>query len=309
VNPRIDVHHHIAPPDYVSRVPVTLTPVVRSWSTERSLEDMDRAGVSRSVVTVTTPGFWFGDLEQTRRLVRASNEYAAGLAQRQPDRFGFFVMLPLPDVEASLREIGHGLDTLKGEGIALFTNYRDKWIGDPAFDAVFAELDRRKAVVHVHPDVPDCCRNIGAPHFGNAMIEYGTDTSRAIGHIVFSGTAHRYPGIRFIWSHAGGTMPFLIERFTREPQANPALKAAVPNGVLHELKSFLYDTAQASHAGAMSSLTRLVPVSQIVFGSDFPYRTAADHVKGLAQCGCFSVADLAAIDHQNYERLHAPSRG
>jgi predicted TIM-barrel fold metal-dependent hydrolase len=309
MSPRIDVHHHIVPPDYVAGLPasVSLTPVIKSWSVERTLDDMDRGGVSRSIVTVTTPGFWFGDRAQTQALVRASNEYAAQLVQRHPGRFGLFVMLPLPDLEASLREIEYGLDRLGGAGIALFTNYRDKWIGDPAFDQVFAELHRRRALVHVHPDSPDCCRNIGKPHFGDSMIEYGTDTSRAIGHVLFSGTAHRYPGIRFIWSHAGGTMPFIIERFTREPLQNPGIKPCVPDGVLHELKRFLYDTAQASHAGAMSSLTRLVPVSQILFGSDFPYRTSLDHVKGLAGCGCFSEAELRAIDCENFERVAAPA--
>jgi predicted TIM-barrel fold metal-dependent hydrolase len=307
MNKRIDVHHHLAPPAYISGLPskVKLQAAIKAWTVEQSLQDMDRGGVTQSILTVTTPGFWFGEREQTRALVRASSEYAARLAQRYPGRFGLFAMLPLPDVEGSLREIEYGLDTLGAQGIGLFTNYRDKWIGDAAFDPVFEELNRRKALVHVHPDTPDCCRNIGSPHFRDSMIEYGTDTSRAIGHVVFSGTAHRYPDIRFIWSHAGGTMPFIVQRFTREPLAKPELAERVPNGVLHELQRFHFDTAQAAHVHAMASLTKLVSASQIVFGTDFPFRSSAEHVKGLAECGCFTESDLRAIDYQNAERLLA----
>lgn len=302
---RIDVHHHIAPPAYIAELAPknVVQPVISGWTLAKSIEDMDRAGVTTSITTVTTPGFWFGDVDQTRRLVRACNEYAAKLVQDQPRRFGLFAALPLPDVEASLREIEYALDTLKADGIGLFTNYRDKWLGDPAFDAVFAELNRRKAVVYTHPDSPACCKNIGLPYINDAVIEYSTDTTRAIAQVLFSGTAARYPDVRFIWSHAGGTMPFITERLTRAPLGNPKLKEQVPNGVLYELKKFHYDTAQASHVYAMSSLTKLVAVSQILFGTDFPFRNAAEHVRGLKECGVFSEADLRAIDCENSLRL------
>ena len=302
---RIDVHHHLLPPDYRAELSIhrELQGALKKWTPQWSIEDMDKGGVTTSILTVTTPGFWFGDVEQTRRLVRTSNDYAAKLVRDFPGRFGMFAALPLPDIEGSLREIEYGLDTLEADGIGLFTNYRDKWLGHPSFDPVLAELNRRKVVIHVHPDTPDCCRNIGASDFRDSMVEYGTDTSRAIGHVVFSGAAHRFPDMRFIWSHAGGTMPFITERFTREPIAKPELKERVPNGVLHELKKFHYDTAQAAHVYAMSSLTRLVPASQIVFGTDAPFRTSVDHVKGLRECGCFSEADLRAIDSENILRL------
>lgn len=300
---RIDVHHHITPPAYLSELAAKLHGPVKDWTPARTVEDMDKAGVTTSITTVTTPGFWFGNVEQTRRLVRASNDYAAKLVQDHPGRFGMFAALPLPDVEGSLREIEYGLDTLKADGVGLFTNYRDKWIGDPAFDAAFAELNRRKTVVYVHPDSPACCKNIGMPDINDAVIEYGTDTTRAIARVLFSGTAHRFPDIRFIWSHAGGTMPFIIERLTRAPLGNPKLKERVPDGVLPAVKKFHYDTAQASHVYAMSSLTKLVSVSQILFGTDFPFRTAADHVKGLTECGVFSESDLRAIDFENAHRL------
>ena len=302
---RIDVHHHIMPPAYKAEFAShrDMQAALKRWTPEWSVEDMDKGGVTKALLSVTTPGFWFVDVAQTRRLVRESNDYAAKLVSQFPGRFGMFSAVPLPDIEGSLAEISYALDTLKADGLALFTNYRDRWLGDRRFDPVYEELDRRKTVVHVHPDVPTCCVNIGQPDFRDSMVDYGTDTSRAIGHIVFGGVAHQYPNIRFIFSHAGGTMPFITERFTREPLAKPELNQKVPDGVINYLKRFHYDTAQAAHVYAMSSLSKLVPTSQIVFGTDAPFRTAMDHVEGLKKCGCFSEADLRAIDSGNTLRL------
>ena len=119
---------------------------------------------------------------------------------------------------------------------------------------------------------------------------------------MFSGTADRCRDAQFIFSHAGGTLPFLTERLVRLPIQNPALQKRVPRGVLAELRRFFYDTAWSAHPMALTSLTKLVPASQIVFGSDYPYRTGEDHVKGLLEYG-FSAADLRAIESQNALRL------
>jgi len=166
---------------------------------------------------------------------------------------------------------------------------------------VMDELNRRKAVVYTHPTTANGCANL-IPDVPESIIEWGTDTTRTIASLVFSGTAARCPDMKVIFSHGGGTMPFLAERFLRLPLLNKGLAARVPNGVAHELTRFYYDTAQAAHPMALASLTKLIPVSQIVFGTDFPYRTAADHVRGLAAYG-FSAKDLAAIDRGNALRL------
>ncbi len=150
---RIDVHHHIAPPKWLSDVigRDLLQPATRNWSVEKSLEDMDRGGVAAAAVSVTNPGLWFGDVAQSRRLARDSNEFMAGIAHDHPGRFGFFAATPLPDVEGALAEIAYALDTLHADGIGLFTSYRDVWLGNEAFVPVMEELDRRKALVFVHP--------------------------------------------------------------------------------------------------------------------------------------------------------------
>jgi len=293
---RIDVHHHIAPPKFVEEMKASLQPPTLAWSIERTLEDMDKAGVATAITSITTPGVWIGDDAQGRRVARECNDYAARLVANYPGRFGMFTALPLPDIEASLREIEHGLDVLKADGICLFTSYRDKWLGDPAFEPVMEELNRRKAVVFTHPEAPLCCRGL-IPGINEAVIEYGTDTTRAIARILFTGTAIRYPDIRWIFSHGGGTTPFLSERLVRAGKlAHNA--PHVPNGVMAELQRFYYDVAQIAQPMALAALTRMVPISQLLWGTDFPFRFGWEYVKGLAEFG-FSASELRRIEREN----------
>jgi len=294
---RIDVHHHLSPPSYItaSNEIGFGEGLMRSWTIEKSLADMDKAGTATAMLSVTTPGINPVKTDVARRLCRESNEYAARLVADYPGRFGNFAMLPLRDAEGSLREIEYALDTLKADGIALMTSYGDKWLGDPLFLPVMEELNRSKALVYTHPTTANCCVNL-VPTQQAVMIEFGTDTTRTIADIVFSGNARRFPDISWIFSHAGGTMPFLIERFVRNPLLDAKAKPAVPDGTLAELKRFYYDTAQTANKSAMSALAAIIPPSQIVFGTDFPYRTGIDHVKGLREAGVFTDEQLASIE-------------
>jgi predicted TIM-barrel fold metal-dependent hydrolase len=300
---RIDVHHHLGPPKYIEELDPkgVIARATKDWTPAKSLEDMDRAGVATSITSISPPGVTFGDTTTARRIARECNDYAARMAMDHPGRFGMFVNLPMPDIEGSLREIEYGMDTLKGDGIIMYTSYRDKWLGDPAFAPVFEELNRRKAVVYTHPISANCCRNL-MQGIGDGAIEWGTDTTRAIARMVFSGAATRYPEVRIIFSHAGGTMPFLIERFVNMAKG-PQLAAQFPEGFIGVAKKFYYDTAQTSNPAAMSALRKVIPVSQIVFGTDFPYRTADEHVKGLKECGVFNAKELRGIDRDNALRL------
>lgn len=301
--PRIDTHHHFFSPtlvgelDKVGQAPA----IVKNWSLAKTLDDMGKAGVATSMLSVTTPHVGFADAANAQRLARESNEYAARLAGDHRGRFGSFAMLPMHDVGAALREIEYALDTLKADGICLLTSYGDKWLGHPQFAPVMDELNRRKAILYTHPTLANCCRNLIAD-VPPTVIEFGTDTSRTITDIVFSGTAARCPDLRFIFSHAGGTLPFLTERLMKMPVLDPKLAARVPRGVMHELQRFHYDTAWSAHPMALASLMQLVPVSQVLFGSDYPYRTGEDHVNGLAAYG-FSPAELRAIGRGNAARL------
>lgn len=299
---RIDVHHHFCPPPYTAHVEQTvrLPDIVRDWTPERSLEDMDRGGVDFAVLSVTTPGVWFGDAAAARALARNCNEYGASLARENRNRFGAFAALPLPDVTGSLREVAYALDTLHLMGVGMYTSYGRRWLGDPLFTPLFEELDRRNAIVFVHPTLNECCADL-LPDVSESIIEYGTDTTRTIASLVFSGAASRYPGVRFIFSHGGGTFPFLIERFEGLAKRAP-IAARLPHGLRHELTRFHYDTAQASNPAAMSALKHVVPSSQILFGTDYPYRRASEYLGALEACG-FSAGEIDAIHRQNAERL------
>ena len=305
--PYIDVHHHPSPPSYLAaRDQRNRTNAFRQtqWSPSRSLDDMDKGGVATAVLSLPHGvSIWPDDRATAAALAREWNEYMAQMRRDHPGRFGVFAALPILDIDASLREAEYALDSLQCEGIGLMTNIGDRWLGDPHYAPLFEELNRRKAVVYTHPVAPLCCSDM-VPDLGDAAIEYGTDTTRAIARMMFSGSAARYPDLRMIFSHAGGTMPFLAERLIRTPSLEKKLAASVPKGVLHELQKFYYDTAQASHRHAMASTREVVPVSQLLFGTDFPYRTAEEHVKGLAGCG-FNDGELDAIAHGNARQLLA----
>lgn len=299
---RIDIHHHFAPPAWVTAVKgrPLLQPANTTWTPEKSIDDMDKGGVAAAVISITNPGLWFGDNAATARLARACNEYGARLVQDHPTRFGLFAAMPLPDVDATLKEIAYAYDVLKVDGVGLMTSYGDTWLGNAAFRPVMDELNRRKAVVHVHPTAANCCRNLD---YGAApgSIEYGTDTTRAIIGVTFNGDAARYPGIRFIWSHAGGSAPFLAGRIDG---ASRNAKDRMPNGFLAEATKFYYDTAGAANKGAVASLLQLVTPSQILFGTDFPPGgTSSDVARQLVELGMFDPNALRAIDRENAVRL------
>ncbi len=297
---RIDVHHHFAPPAWIAEVngrPLLQAANTR-WTPEQSIDDLDRGATTAALVSITNPGLWFGDATATRRLARACNEYGASLVQRYPARFGLLAAMPLPDVDATLAESAYTCDTLKADGIGLYTTYGNTRLGHPSIRPVTPELHRRNAVVHVHPTAANCCRNLDyAPGVTAGTMEYGTDTTRAILGVTFSGDAAAFPGIRFIWSHAGGTAPFLAGRIDRGSR-NAADR--MPNGFIPEAKKFFYDLAGAANAGAVASLLQLVSSRQILFGTDFPPGGSnADNAKALAALPLLDDADRRAIEWDN----------
>ena len=296
---RLDVHHLIVPPVRPGLTAHKSTPA--KWSVAMSLDDMDKAGVDTAVVSVLNPGVWFGQKdEEARRLARACNEYAADLERDHKGRFRSFAVIPLPDTEGALREIEYSLDVLKAQGIALWTSYSEKYLGDPAFLPVFEELNRRKAVVYTHPTVPDCCAGLikGLPV---STLEYSHDTTRTIASLVFGegNTALRYPDVQYIWSHSGGTLPFLTSRFV---ELAGRQKDRFPNGPLPIFQRFYYEVAQGNTPGQLAALMEMVKISQVMFGSDYPFRPGRDAVDGVHNYK-FSPAEIKSIDSENAIRV------
>jgi 6-methylsalicylate decarboxylase len=300
---RIDVHHHFIPPFHVDAMmaPGRRTgPAPPKWSPAFSLEEMDKSGIATSILSIVQPGTWYGDnVEESRSLTRRLNEFGTGMVKDHPGRFGLFACIAPPDVQGSLKEIEYVLDTLKADGIGLLTSYQDKYLGDPSFAPIYEELNRRKAVVYVHPTTPACCRGL-VPGIPPGSIEYATDSTRTIAHVVFSGTTTKFPDIRWIFSHSGGTLPFLTGRFIR--LAEERKPAHLPNGPLPELRKFHYELAQGNTPGQIAALLKMVSVSQVMYGTDYPFRDGAEVNQGIADWG-FNAADLHAIERENALKL------
>ncbi len=300
---RIDVHHHIVPPPWVDAVRQAKldNPPMTSWTPEKSLEDMDQAGTATSIMSPMPPQVVFLPPAEAAKVARASNEWSRQLAKDHPGRFGVFAMLPMPHIDESLKEIEYAFDTLKVDGVGIMTNYGDKWLGYAEFAPVFQELNRRKAVVYTHPMSPACCVNL-VNGVSDAAVEWGADTTRSIVSLIFSGASARYSDINFIFSHGGGVITAVAERLRIQLVTTPPYKGRFTRDMVdHELKRFYYDTAQVSNEVTIQALAKLVPVSQIVFGTDYPYRTSIEHVTGLT--ARFNAEDLAAIDRTNALRI------
>jgi predicted TIM-barrel fold metal-dependent hydrolase len=302
-SPRIDVHHHIAPPLWIAAMKGRVAEPLLGWSVERSLEDMDQAGVGAAIVSLTVPGVGHAADGNGATLARACNEFASSMVAGSSGRFGFFAALPLPDIDGSLREIEYALEHLGADGVCLFTSYGDRWLGNPAFDPVMEELDRRNAVIYTHPDAPHSCRGL-IEGIKDAIIEYGADTTRAIASIIIARIPERFPNLSWVFSHGGGVLPMVHERLlrVRSDGDQPALDVSA------RLGEFFYDIAQVANPIALPALARMVPPTQILWGTDFPYRSGAEYVNQLAKMD-FSDADRRRIEFENALHLLSKGRG
>lgn len=208
----IDTHHHILPDFFWQATENAHAPVgglaPLQWSKEASISFMDDAGIDVAVVSLSTPGVHTGDGAKARILARRCNDFSAELIRSRPERFGGFACLPLPDVDASLEELSHALDVLGLDGFVLFTNSNGAYLGDPVLEPVFEELDRRRTVVYVHPNPsPDAvARSLGLP---DNLLDFPTDTNRAVAQMHYTNRFARTPNVKYIFSHAGGSIPYL----------------------------------------------------------------------------------------------------
>ena len=301
---RIDVHHHIFPKGYVKREKERILAItdmdfstLLNWTPANAIEEMNRYGIATAITSVSNPGVWFGDPQEARSLARECNDYGAQLVKDYPGRFGMFAALPLPDREGSLREIEYAIDFLKADGFALLTSYGDRWPGDASYAPVFEELNRRKAVIFIHPTTPGCCGNL-IPGVPPSLTEFLFDTTRAITSLLVNGVFARFPDIRYIFSHAGGTMPVLASRINAFFARHKELAAQAPNGVPYELKRLYYDVANSTNPSSMSALMNLVPTSQMLFGSDFPFVPVAVTANGIDNFK-LSLGDAQAVNREN----------
>lgn len=297
----VDVHHHILPEFFWRETNEAHGPVggiaPPPWSKEGALAFMDDAGIDVAVTSISTPGVHTGDDARARSLARRCNELTASLIQARPDRFGGFACLPLPDVEGAFVELAHALDVLKLDGVVLFSNARDIYLGDKRFDPIFEELNRRHAVVFVHPTAsPDpAAHGLGLP---DSLIDFVADTSRAIAKLHYSNTFARTPNIRYIFSHAGGTIPYLASRFAVVDEMGVIAGGAQRGTAADTFRRLYWDTALSWRDPVLNLLRDVVGMHRVLFGTDYPYLRrdlAMGSRRQLAQTAALNDAERAAV--------------
>jgi 6-methylsalicylate decarboxylase len=302
---RIDVHTHTVPPFYTKIMETEIMATghpLPAWSPAAAIEMMDKTGVATSMLSPMTRVVQdsFSDKsERARKLARQSNDYTQQLVRDYPGRFGNFAAIPLPDTDGSLKEIEYALDTLKADGIGLWTSYLDKWPGDPIFAPVYEELNRRKTIIFLHSAPPSCCRAL-QPGVADSVVEYDFDIARAVVSYLKSDSFRRYSNIRFIFPHSGGTLPVLANRVSETLPEKRSEKDSAE--IMDELKGIYFDVAHASYPAPLSAITKIIPISQILFGSDYPIYNPPVTEGPLDRFG-FSAGDLQAINRGNAERL------
>ena len=318
---RLDLHHHFASPKYKARIAENKR---QGWDTfegyevNKDVEMMDKGGIATAFLSVSTPGLWLGDefapeRDRTIALARDMNDLGAQMVGDHKGRFGLFAVLPLPDIDASLKEIAYAYDTLKADGVGLLTSYGNHWLGEKMFEPVFDELNRRNAVIFVHPTDAPCCHALANQN--PATLEWLTDTTRTILSLVAGnpravGTrggaedspATRYSNCKFIFSHGGGALIGTASRVVGTVTEKDLSGTPPVNSRLYHIRRFFYDTAGSANPILMQGIAKLAGASQIVFGTDYPFGAGAAMGQGLQAVG-FTPEQLRGIDRDNALRI------
>jgi len=314
LGPLIDTHQHPVP-DHYKRA-LAAVGVMGSgenpwpeWSLAAQLELMDETGTVAVVNSIASPGAYFGDAALAVRIARECNEGAARMVADRPHRFGAFALLPLPDVGAAIREAEYALDTLKLDGICLLSHAGARHLGAPEEDELYAELDRRRAVVFVHP-LRNQARPMPAYGYPAGMTELVFDTTRAIANLLWHGTFGKFPNIRWIMPHGGGTVPFLAYRLSAMDH-KPQIRERLPGGsVAAALRTLYYDVAEIAAPAPLKCLMEIADPARLLFGSDFPFsrhrnpaQDVRDTIAGFAAFDGWDEATRRGIAHDNALKL------
>jgi 6-methylsalicylate decarboxylase len=301
---RIDVHQHVVPPVWADALPSHggdpsgWAGPASEWTPDHAIAFMDSQQIATGILSLTAPGVQGWADQAKLDMARQVNEYTAGLVAKHPTRFGNFATLPLPDIDGTLKTIEYSLDTLKADGLVLLSNYGGQYLGDPAFETVWAELNRRKAVVFIHPGKPkiDLIPAMPAP-----LLDYPFDTTRTAVQMVLNGVITRNPNVRIILSHAGGFLPYVLHRVAE--LASRVRKDVPPSEeILKQLQTYYFDVALSSSLAALPTLTAFAKQGHIMYGSDYPYapvEVSASFARKLDAYTALSEDEHAAINCSN----------
>lgn len=298
--PRIDVHQHLVPPRWAEALASRgMTPggwTVPSWDPGSALRMMDEQSIATGVLSVTAPGVHLGDDAEARSLARSVNESAAEAVRDRPERFGFFASLPLPDTDGALEEAAYALDTLDADGVVLLSSVRGRYLGDPDYAPLWAELDRRAACVFVHPGVPPVPQLPGTPA---PLVDFVFDTTRAAVQLVRTGVMARCGRVRVVLAHGGGFLPYAAHRFARLSALLDASRDS--DTVLADLRRFYFDTALSAGPESLLSLLAFAHPGHVLYGSDWPFAPQ--------ETGAYFAGQLESRLSADPGLLHAVARG
>ena len=300
---RIDVHQHLLPPEFLAALErhgmSAWAPA--AWSADGALAMMDEHEISTGVLSLSTPGPHLGDDAEARLLARQINERLAELVKSRPDRFGMFASVPLPDLDGALEAVRHAYEDLSTDGVVLLASNHGTYLGDPRFDPLMEELNRRGALVLVHPT------HLGGPPIPGihpVLADFLLDTTRAAINMVLRQVPSRFPNIKMILSHGGGFLPYAAYRVANLANViNPEVAYAE---VLDGLSTFYFDTALASSPTSLPSLLKFARPGHVLFGSDWPYclgRTVTFFAESLDCYEDLDAAGHAAINRRSAEIL------
>jgi predicted TIM-barrel fold metal-dependent hydrolase len=307
----IDTHFHFWAPEYLKLSQdwgaahhAPPDPRIANWTPQVALDEMDRGGVKTAMLSLASirEGFWGADAQKATNVIHACDDFAAKMMSDHKGRFGLFAPLNMIDVDLSLKEAEYALDQVRADGIGIQSSANGKYPGDPSYNPLWEELNRRKAVVFFHGPVPDCCGALKVgPGINPAVGEVTFDMTRAVMSLLANGALARYRGIKWLFSYGGGTTPYIAGRIEAFFKDAKNLHDIAPNGVMAELAQLHYDTVNVTAAPSFAALTKLAPISQITYGTDFPYFTN-DQLDALDKRG-LSAKDLDAIHSGNAKRL------
>lgn len=299
---RIDFHAHLLPDSYIEMLPDTRMLPLPMPSRENLEAMMARCEIDAAVLSVGPPGAFFGDPGQAREIARAANEGLIAEARADRSRFAPLALLPLPDVEAALEELTHALDVLEFDGVTLLSNVAGTYLGDPAWEPLYAELSRRGAYVFLHPGLPPYTPPL-VPEHPIWMYEVPFETTRAVSNLVYSGTLDRHPGIKWQLAHMGGDVPFLSHRLASLADRQPDKAAGAERYLLEYLPDFYYDTGLSNSAPALAATEAVAPAERILFGSDWPFCALPEQGEPFPGLSGLSPAARTAIESTNGAEL------
>ena len=311
---QIDLHSHAITKGYLDYIKAKGAEMdegfpIPAWDAEQHIAFMDKAGIQTAVLTMPAPQPYFGDAKASAAVCRSYNEECTALKARNPGRFLFCAALPLPDVEASIREAVFALDTLKADGIKLATNVARQYLGSPKLDTLFSVLNDRHAVIILHPHRPDPVNGQVTRQTPLAMQEYLSETTRAVANMITRNVLARYPRVKVVVPHSGAYLPLAVPRMRSLAPVMQANQMVGPIDWDANLSALYYDLAGAHSPEAIRMLLTITTPDHLLYGSDYPYVAPAVLTRSLDRMRQYLTdePDLAPLRemilHNNASRL------